>query len=139
MADTNEKSQQGNETVLVAYVTVHLESGESFELLPFEDAQDVKSKVSDLMGDWAKSGFLIRGSHIYPWHRVQRIEATKVEEMSESDSRRRLDEWQAKDMARLQQGFWKTKQAARPARRRLRRGVRAAVRPVSVQAGEAVN
>jgi hypothetical protein len=111
MADTNEKSQEGNETVLVAYVTVHLESGESFELLPFEDAHDVKSKVSDLMGDWAKSGFLIRGSHIYPWHRVQRIEATKVEEMSESDSRRRLDEWQAKDMARLQQGFWKTKQA----------------------------
>jgi hypothetical protein len=111
MADPNEKNQQENETVLVAYVTVHLESGESFELLPFEDAQDVKSKVSDLLQDWAKSGFLIRGSHIYPWHRVQRIEATKVEEMSARDSRRRLDEWQAKDVARLQQSFWKTKQA----------------------------
>jgi hypothetical protein len=111
MAETQEKSQQGDETVLVAYVTVHLESGESFELLPFEDAQDVKSKVSDLLGDWAKSGFLIRGNHIYPWHRVQRIETTKVEELSLGDSRRRLDEWQARDVARLQQGFWKTKQA----------------------------
>jgi hypothetical protein len=39
MADGNGK--QGDETVLVAWVTVHLESGESFELLPFEDAQDV--------------------------------------------------------------------------------------------------
>ena len=111
MADTNEKTPQGEETVLVAYVTVHLESGESFELLPFEDAQDVKSKVDDLMRDWAKSGFLIRGNLIVPWHRVQRIEATKVEELSLGDSRRRLDEWQARDVARLQQGFWKTKQA----------------------------
>ncbi|HEY1498162.1 MAG TPA: hypothetical protein VGF88_01165 [Acidobacteriaceae bacterium] len=111
MADTNEKNPQENETVLVAYVTVHLESGESFELLPFEDAQDVKGKVGDLLQDWAKSGFLIRGSQVYPWHRVQIIEATKVEELSRSDSRRRLDEWQAKDVARLQQSFWKTKQA----------------------------
>jgi hypothetical protein len=109
MADGNGK--QGDGTVLVAWVTVHLESGERFELLPFEDAQDVKSKVSALMGDWAKSGFLIRGSEIIPWHRVQRVEATKVEELSRSDSKKRLEEWQAKDTARLQQSFWRTKQA----------------------------
>jgi hypothetical protein len=109
MADGNGK--QGDGTVLVAWVTVHLESGERFELLPFEDAQDVKSKVSALIGDWAKSGFLIRGSEIIPWHRVQRVEATKVEELSRSDSKKRLEEWQAKDTARLQQSFWKTKQA----------------------------
>lgn len=110
MADTN-KTTQDDRTVLVAYVTVHLESGEAFELLPFEDAQDVKSKVKALIGDWAKSGFLIRGSQIVPWHRVQKVEATKVEEISRDDARRRLDEWQAKDTARLQQSFWKTKQA----------------------------
>jgi len=108
MADENGKDDG---TVLVAWVTVHLESGDSFELLPFEDAQDVKSKVGDLMKDWAKSGFLIRGSEIYPWHRVQRIVATKVEELSRTDSKKRLEEWQAKDAARLQQSFWKTKHA----------------------------
>jgi hypothetical protein len=106
----NENGKQGDESVLVAWATVHLDSGDSFELLPFEDTQDVKSKVSALIGDWAKSGFLIRGSEIIPWHRVQRVEATKVQELSRSDSKKQLEEWQAKDTARLQQSFWKTKQ-----------------------------
>jgi hypothetical protein len=57
------------DTVLVAYVTVHLEDGETFELFPFEDTHDVKSKVSALVADWVKSGFLVRGNRIYPWHR----------------------------------------------------------------------
>ncbi len=109
MADANGNNER-DDTVLVAWVTVHLESGDSFELLPFEDAQDVKSKVSDLMKDWARSGFLIRGNEIYPWHRVKRIEATKVEELSRTDSQTRLEEWQARDTARMQQSFWKTKQ-----------------------------
>lgn len=109
MADENGKAGKDG-TVLVAWVTVQLESGDSFELLPFEDPQDVKTKVSELMKDWAGSGFLIRGSEIYPWHRVQRIVATKVEELSSTDSKKRLDEWQAKDTVRLQQSFWKTKQ-----------------------------
>lgn len=108
MADTDEK-EQADESVLVAWVTVHLDGGESFELLPFEDANDVKSKVSSLIGDWSKSGFLVRGSHIYPWHRVKLIEATKVEELSRGESKRRLEEWQARDLARLQQSFWKTR------------------------------
>lgn len=111
MADKDEKKEAAGDKVLVAYVTVHLESGESFELLPFEDAEDVKSKVSDLLKAWAKSGFLVRGSEIYPWHRVQRIVATKVEEMSRSDSQLRRAEWEARETARLQQVFWKTKKA----------------------------
>lgn len=109
MAKPDEKTQQEDGTVLVAYVTVHLESGESFELLPFEDAQDVKSRVGDLMKDWAKSGFLIRGNHIYPWHRVKLVEATKVEDLSTDESKLRIAEWQARDKARLQQSFWMTK------------------------------
>jgi hypothetical protein len=107
MTDRNEKDG----TVLMAWVMVQLESGESFELLPFEDAQDVKSKVGDLMKDWARSGFLIRGKHIYPWHRVRLVEATKVEELSRDESKLRIEEWQATDRARMQQSFWKTKQA----------------------------
>jgi hypothetical protein len=109
MADTDEKKGRSDDTVLVAHVTVHLAEGEPFELLPFEDEQDVKSKVSDLLGDWAKSGFLIRGSEINPWNQVQRIEATNVEELSRDESELRRKEWEARETARMQQSFWKTK------------------------------
>ena len=68
-----------------------------------------KSKVSDLLGDWAKSGFLIRGSEIIPWNQVQRIEATNVEELSRDESELRRKEWEARETARMQQSFWKTK------------------------------
>jgi len=111
MADAEENGGPGSDSVLVAFVTVHLESGESFDLLPFEDTNDVKSKVSDLMKDWAKSGFLIRGSEIYPWHRVRRIEASRIEEMPPEDSKLKRQEWEAQDRARLQKSFWKTKRA----------------------------
>lgn len=111
MADENQKTERPNDTVLVAHVTVHLESGDSFELLPFEDTDDVKSKVCDLMKAWANSGFLIRGSEIYPWHRVRRIQATRVEEMSLHDSKLQREEWQARETARLQNSFWKTRRA----------------------------
>jgi hypothetical protein len=107
MADADERA--ANETVLVAYVTVHLVSGERFELLPFEDANDVKAKVSDLLGDWAKSGFLIRGGDIVPWHQVRRVEATRVEELSRDESALRRKEWEAREAMRLQQSYWRTK------------------------------
>ena len=113
MGDGYGETGPANDTVLVAHVTVHLESGESFELLPFEDTDDVKSKVCELMKAWAQSGFLIRGSEIYPWHRVRRIEATRVEEMSPYDSKLQREEWQARETARLQNSFWKTKRARR--------------------------
>ncbi len=98
-----------NDSVLVAFVTVHLLSGESFELLPFEDADDVKSKVSDLLADWVQSGFLIQGSQIYPWQQVLRVEATEVVELSRADFLLRREQWQSRDLYRLQQSFWKTK------------------------------
>jgi len=106
-----EKEQKAvSETVLVALVRVHLVSGEAFELLPFEDENDVKSKVNDLLADWVKSGFLIRGSEIVPWHQVQRVEAVRVEELSRDESALRRKEWEARETARLQQSFWRTKQ-----------------------------
>ena len=111
MADREEQSeeQSGSDTVLVAYVTVHLVSGESFELLPFEDANDVKAKVSDLLAAWAKSGFLIRGNEIVPWHQVRRAEATRVEELSRDESELRRREWEARELARMQKSCWRTK------------------------------
>lgn len=108
MADAETASQPGS-TVLIANVTVHLASGESFELLPFADEQDVKSKVTDLLDDWAKSGYLMRGGRIYPWHQVKLIEA-EVNELSKQASEQQILEWKAADLVKLQQDFWKTKQ-----------------------------
>lgn len=113
MAETIVKTEQeqANETVLLARIKVHLKSGESFVLLPFEDTNDVKSKVSDLIGDWSKSGFLIYGGLIYPWHEVKLVEAIEVVELSKSDMKPRLEAWNAPVTAHVQQSFWKTKQA----------------------------
>lgn len=110
MADRNEKEAL-EATVLVAQVTVHLEDGQSFELLPFQDTQDVKSKVQQLVGDWAQSGFLMRGGTIYPWYRVTRIEATQVDELPRGDAEQRMKDWRARDTERMVQSFWKTKKA----------------------------
>jgi hypothetical protein len=110
MADKKETERPESETVLVAYVTVHLASGDSFELLPFQDHVDVKSKVTDLLDDWAKSGYLVRGGHIHPWHQVKLVEATSVTELPRRDSEQQLIEWQTSDLTHVQQAFWKTKQ-----------------------------
>lgn len=109
-----EKNVQGEtllvtDTVLVAYVTVHLEGGDSFELLPFEDTHDVKSKVGELVEEWVRSGVLVRGNQLIPWHRVRRLEATKVEELKLADAQLRREQWQARETERLQQSFWLTK------------------------------
>lgn len=107
----NGEQEPANGTVLVAEMRVQLVSGEWFELLPFEDENDVKSKVCELLEDWAKSGFLIRGAEIVPWHRVQCVEASRVEELSRGDAALRGKDWEAKETARLQQSFWRTKKA----------------------------
>jgi len=98
-----------HDTVLIAYATVHLESGESFELLPFEDPNDVKSRVCDLIEDWARSGYLVRGNQYYPWHRVRRVEVTKVVEMTRDEADRELRNNGTQEAARLQRSFWRTK------------------------------
>ncbi|HEY6445874.1 MAG TPA: hypothetical protein VIY53_05395 [Acidobacteriaceae bacterium] len=108
MADDRENQ---NATVLVAHVTVHLESGQAFELLPFIDENDVKSQVTDLIEDWSRSGFLVRGSQIVPWHQVQWLEATQVEEIPRAEAERRASAWNERNPAQYQQAFWKTKEA----------------------------
>ncbi len=111
MADSDEGTQanEGPDTLLIAHVTVHLLTGESFELYPFVDVDDVKAKVSELVEGWASSGFLLRGSRLYPWHQVRLLEATTVEEITRQDAQRRLLAWQAEDQVRAVQSFWKTK------------------------------
>lgn len=100
-----------SDTILIAHATVHLVGGETFDLIPFQSADDVKSEVNDLMESWAKSGFLLRGQRIYPWHQVLRVEVTAVDEMSRSEAAQRLVEWEINDLYRVQQGFWRTKKA----------------------------
>lgn len=97
------------DTVLIAWATVHLESGESFELLPFEDPNDVKSRVCDLIEDWARSGYLVHGNLYYPWHRVRRVEVTKVEEMTRAEAEHLRHTNGIEETARMQRSFWRTK------------------------------
>lgn len=115
MAESQESTQDQNaqekpETLLIAHVTVHLLTGESFELYPFVDPHDVKAKVSELMEGWHSSGFLLRGSRLYPWHQVRLLEATVVEEITRQEAQQRLLSWQAEDQAKAVQSFWKTKE-----------------------------
>ncbi|RRA48112.1 hypothetical protein [Acidipila sp. EB88] len=107
MADT---APQNPETLLIAHVTAHLIDGGSFELYPFVDPKDVKSKVSELAEGWAGSGFLLRGSRLVPWHQVKLLETTSVEEITRQEAQQRLMTWQAEDQLRAVQNFWKTKE-----------------------------
>jgi hypothetical protein len=107
---TQDHSQQQSDTLLIAHVTVHLVTGESFELYPFVDPDDVKSKVSELVEGWASSGFLLRGARLYPWHQVRLLEANTVEEITRQQAQQLLLAWQAEDQIRAVQSFWKTKQ-----------------------------
>jgi hypothetical protein len=110
MAETHENQPPATDTLLIAHVTVHLIDGTSFELYPFVDPQDVKSKVSELVEGWANSGFLLRGSRLIPWHQVKQLEATSVEEITHQEAHQRLMSWQAEDQRRAVDSFWKTKQ-----------------------------
>jgi hypothetical protein len=106
---THEPTQTQPDTLLIAHVRVHLLTGESFELYPFVDPDDVKSKVSELVEGWAGSGFLLRGARLYPWHQVRLIEAATVEEITRQQAQQLLLAWQAEDQIRAVQSFWKTK------------------------------
>lgn len=102
-------NRDGVDTILIAHVTAHLVDGTGFELYPFVDENDVKAKVSQLVEGWASSGFLLRGSHVIPWHQVKQLEATSVEEITRQQAQQRLLAWQAEDQRRAVLNFWKTK------------------------------
>jgi len=111
MPNHNQTAEHASDTILLAHATVHLVNGESFELLPFHSLDDVKSEFNELIEGWSKSGFLLRGNRIYPWHQVERVEATSVEEISHQEAAQKLTQWEINDLYRVQQSFWKTKKA----------------------------
>ena len=108
MAESN--PAPSSDTLLIAHVTAFLVDGTSFELYPFVDPLDVKSKVSELVEGWAGSGFLLRGSRLIPWHQVRQLETGSVEEITRQEAHQRLMSWQAEDQRRAVDSFWKTKQ-----------------------------
>jgi len=106
---TKSEDATGDKSILVAYATIHLLTGESFQLLPFQHEGDVKTEVSKLIESWSKSGFLLRGRWLYPWHQVRLVEVTSVEELSASQAAQSLVDWEIRDEYRVLDGFWKTK------------------------------
>lgn len=113
--DKNNKDQGGDEqknqpkVLLIAHVKAHLVNGEAFDLLPIKHEEDVKGEVNALIESWAKTGFLLRGRHIYPWHQVKNVEVLDVEELPLREAHLRLEELYAADRARMQESFWRTK------------------------------
>jgi len=113
--DTKEEKEP--KVLLIAQLRAFLVSGESFDLLPIKHEQDVKSEVGSLVESWAESGFLVHGRFIYPWHQVNHIEVTQVEEMPSQLAHQRFDELYAAQRARLQEDFWRTqRKAEKPAK-----------------------
>lgn len=112
MAENEQPQNPLNETLLIAHVTVQLVEGSTFELYPFIDEKDVKSRVAELAEGWAKSGFLLRGNRLIPWSQVRLLEATSVEEITRQEAHQRLLTWQAEDQRQAVHGFWKTKEEA---------------------------
>ena len=106
--DTKEENQP--KVLLIAQLRAFLVSGESFDLLPIKHEQDVKTEVESLVESWAKSGFLLHGRFIYPWHQVKHVEVTEVEEMPLQLAQQRFDDLYAAQRARMHEDFWRTRQ-----------------------------
>jgi hypothetical protein len=106
------KSDSSDQQVfLVAQLRAFLNNGESFDLVPIEHEQDVKSEVESLLRSWAESGFLIHGRFIYPWHQVKHIEVIRVEPALADEDRNGVRRLHAQD------DFWMTRRkTGRPSR-----------------------
>lgn len=117
VTDSNDKKQNGKdgekpEVVLIAHLIAVLVNGETLDLLPIRHENDVKSDVIKLLEEWSRSGFLLRGNLAYPWHQVRHVEVTLVEELAPHQVHQRLLELEGASRARVQQGFWKTRETS---------------------------
>jgi hypothetical protein len=104
------QSKSQPQVVLIAYLQAQLVSGEILKLLPIRHENDVKSDVIKLLEEWAKSGFLLRGNIAYPWHQVQSVEVTEIEELAPHEVHQRMLLLEGAERAQMQQGFWKTRE-----------------------------
>jgi hypothetical protein len=91
--------------MLIAHLKAHLVSGGAVDLLPVRHETDVKKEVTDLLGKWASSGFLIREKYVYPWHQVKTVEVA-VENVSQGQEAQKMVNLHASDRAKLNEEFW---------------------------------
>jgi len=108
-----QEEKKGNDqpqVILIAHLQAQLVSGETLKLLPIRHENDVKSDVTKLLEEWAKSGFLLRGNVAYPWHQVKSVEVTEIEELAPHEVHQRMLLLEGAERAQMQQGFWKTRE-----------------------------
>ncbi len=108
--DKDKQTPEQPKVILIAHLEAHLVSGETIELLPIRHANDVKSDVTKLLEDWAKSGFLLRDAVAYPWHQVAHVVVTRIDELTPQEAHQQLLELEGSDRAQLQKSFWKTRE-----------------------------
>jgi hypothetical protein len=94
--------------MLIARLKARLVTGETVELLPVRHETDVKKEVTELLQNWASSGFLIWEKLVYPWHQVQTIEVS-VENLSSGEVAERMLDLRGNDRAGLHEEFWQGK------------------------------
>ncbi len=91
--------------MLIAHLKAHLVSGDTVELLPVRHETDVKKEVTELLNNWASSGFLMREKYVYPWHQVKTVEIA-VENLSQEQAAQKMVNLQGSDRAKLNEEFW---------------------------------
>ena len=110
--EKKDEEQAPPPVILIAHLEAHLLSGETIGLLPIRHENDVKSDVTKLLEDWAKSGFLLRGNIAYPWHQVKQVVVTRIDELSPQEAHQRMLELEGASRAQIAKGFWKTREDA---------------------------
>jgi hypothetical protein len=91
--------------MLIAHLKAHLVSGDTVELLPVRHETDVKKEVTELLNNWASSGFLMREKYVYPWHQVKTVEIA-VENVSQEQASQKMVNLQGSDRTKLNEEFW---------------------------------
>jgi hypothetical protein len=105
MAEEKEKPRE--DVLLVADVRATFLNGDTIELLPFKNEEDVRSEINKFIEDWVKTGFLLKENFLYPWHQVKSVEVVSVQAMTHAQAEPYLEVWQRD--AEGQKLFWKTR------------------------------
>jgi hypothetical protein len=105
----DDKDRQKEDILLVARVKAFLLNGDSIDLLPFKHEEDVRAEVNKFIEDWAKTGFLLKGSFLYPWHQVKMLEVVSVSALTHAQAPPYLEDWRKDTEA--QKAFWKTRKS----------------------------
>ncbi len=108
MAESKESKNDPNEDViLTAEVRAHFIDGETVDLLPFKHEDDVRAEINKFIEDWSKTGFLLKGNLMYPWHRIKLVEVVSVQALTRAQATPYFEQWRQDTEA--QKAFWKTR------------------------------